>query len=160
MKVGVFSGMFLLTLASSAVEPVGVPVSAVTVPIESVTVVAKPLDVYRPQSQVELTEQVRTGMSEESRVKALDAIQDQDEIFRLIFKPGEDKNVSVRVAAIDLIAEIDIVKVIAAKCQIPAVRDAAKKRLETIYATELDRVMVDTSPVVNAYAKRLRAKQK
>ena len=91
---------------------------------------------------------------------ALDGIQDQEEMFRLIFKPGEDKNVAIRVAAIDLIAEIDIVKAIAAKCQIQAVRDAANRRLEAIYATESDRMMGGVSPVVNAYAKRLHAKQK
>ena len=69
-------------------------------------------------------------------------------------------SVAVRAAAIDRIAEVDLVKAIAAKCQVPAVRAAAKKRLESIYATELDREMADVSPVVNAYAKRLREKQK
>ena len=160
MRGSILSGVLLLTLASSAAEPVGMPISAVTVPIESVTVAAQPLVVHRPQTQVELAEQVRTGSSQEVRVAALGAIQDQEEMFRMIFKPGEDKNVAIRVAAIDLIAEIDIVKVIAAKCQIQDVRDAANRRLAAIYATESDRTMVDASPVVSAYAKRLRAKQK
>lgn len=160
MKGGILSGVLLLTLASSAVEPTGMPISAVTVPLESVTVTARPLVVHRLQTQVELAEQVRTGLSGESRVGALGDIQDQEEIFRLIFKPGEDKNEAVRVAAIELIAEIDIVKAIAAKCQVQSVRDAANRRLESVYAAEADRTMTGTSPVVSAYAKRLRAKQK
>ena len=85
----------IATLTASGVEPVGVkvdliakPASAVTVPIESVTV--SEADILRTAYDKVVTRQdliaiVRGNGSEENRLRALNQIWDQDDVFLLLY---------------------------------------------------------------------------
>ena len=155
----------IATLTASGVEPVGVkvdliakPASAVTVPIESVTV--SEADILRTAYDKVVTRQdliaiVRGNGSEENRLRALNQIWDQDDVFLLFFKPGEDRNVAIRTAAIDRLAEIDVMKVLAKKSQIHEVCEVADLKLKNAFPGGRKEDIEEIPAVVGQYVQRL-----
>lgn len=146
--------------------PVGVPIAEIAVPVESITVSKDSVtvaekDVSRivpdkvPTLQ-ELISIVRSTAPEKERISALDLIRDQETLFMLFFKPGEDRSIAVRKSALNRLAEVEVVKVLAEKLQIQELRDAALARIKTIYADERDFKPLGGSDVVRQYAKRMR----
>ena len=153
--------------AALAAEIVGRPVSAVTTPLESVTVPIESVTVTEasvqatvspmPQSQRQLAETARsTKASEEERLAALAKVQDQDVLFQLIFKPGSDTNLAVRVAALNSLSELDVVRYLEAKCSDRRVCEAARGRLDAVYGGNRDRKAEQCMPTFRAYAQRMR----
>lgn len=147
-------------------ESVTVPGEAVTASAESVTISAEAAEIEeaglrevklaRERTRRELVKAVRnTGRSEKKRVASLKRVWNQDDVFRLFFKPGEDRNAAVRAAAIGQIAEIDVVKRLAAGVEIPEVAAAAEKRLKSVFASESDRRAAPLSNVARDYAQRM-----
>ena len=154
--------------AAFAAETVGKPASAVTAPLESVTVPLESVTVTEasiratvspmPQSQNQLAETARSNKaSEEERLAALAKVQDQDILFRLIFKPGCDTNLAIRVAALKSLAELDVIRFMEAKCPDQRVREAACERLDAVYGKNRDRKVEQCKPTFRAYAQRMRS---
>lgn len=160
----------LMAWAGGASESVGVrvadiaiPVSAVTVPLAAVTV-SEASVVGRSDSVAmrrELIAAVRGEGSEDQRLMALAQVWDQDDIFFLFFKPGEDRNPNIRVAAVNRLAEIDVLKAVGEKTGIPEVSQAIAQRLEGIYPDSRDREFgPGDSPVAAQYARRLKTRMR
>ena len=153
--------------AAFAAETVVRPLSAVTTPLESVTVPIESVTVTEasiqatvspmPQSQRQLAETARsTKASEEERLAALAKVQDQDVLFQLIFKPGCDTNLAVRVAALNSLSELDVVRYLEAKCSDRRVCEVARERLDAVYGGTRDRKVEQCMPTFRAYAQRMR----
>ena len=153
--------------AAFAVEPVGKPVSAVTASLESVTASIESVTVSEasvravvspaPQSQCQLAEAVRSvRASEDERLEALAKVLDQDVLFRLVFKPGSDTNLAVRVTALKSLAELDLVRFIEAKCSDQRVCEAAQERLDAVYGENHNRQVEQCEPTFRSYAQRMR----
>lgn len=141
------------------VAEIAVPVKSVTVPKESVTVAEKDVSRRIPDkvpTLQELVALVRSTAPEKERLDALARIRDQDTLFMLFFKPGEDRSVLVRKSVLHGLAEVEIVKILAAKLNVQELKDAAVKRLKTIYADERDFKPLDESDVARCYATRMR----
>ena len=165
-------GIAILILCSCGVAlygatPVGISVAEITVPIESVTVSQKTVtvaekDISRkipdvmPPTQQELYAKVRSMVTESERINAFNGIQDQEMIFKLFFKPGEDSNIAIRKLALNKLAEVEVVKVIADKIKLQELHDAAMARIKSIYANECDFKPILESQVARLYAQRLR----
>lgn len=160
--------VFLLGLMSwtgGASESVGVrasdiavPVSAVTVPLSAVTVSEASVAGLSDSAAArrELIAAVRGEGPEDQRLMALAQVWDQDDVFFLFFKPGEDRNPTVRVAAVNRLAEIDVLKAIGEKTGIPAVSQAIAQRLVGIYPDSRDRELPDGSSVAAQYVRRMK----
>ena len=153
--------------AAFAVEPVGRPVSAVTAPLESVTVSKESVTADEasvratispmPQSQSQLADVARSvEVSEKERLEALAKVQDQDVLFRLMFKPGSDTNLAIRVTALKSLAELDVVRYMEAKCPDRRVREAAQERLDAVYGENRNRQVEQCKPTFRSYAQRMR----
>ena len=140
--------------------PAGVPAASVTVPLESVTVEEKAIRASvspAPPSQGDLFRRAQSArLSEAERLASLDRIQDQDAIFRLIFKPGSDTNLAVRVAAVWSVAELDILWYLKAKCRDERVSAAASTRLAASGVADSVRDPEQCKQTVRAYARRMR----
>lgn len=145
---------------------VGIPIAEITVPTESVTVLPKAITVTEREisrsipdaivMQQSLFDSVRNLKLGDERIVVLDRILDQELIFELFFKPGEDCNVTIRRLALSRIAEVELVKVIADKIKVPELREAAMARIRSIYANERDFKPNFESQVARLYAQRLR----
>ncbi len=153
--------------AVCAVEPVGRPVSAVTVPLESVTAPIESVTVSEasvratvspePQSQNQLADIASSvKASEEERLAALAKVQDQDVLFRLVFKPGSDTNLAIRVTALKSLAELDVIRYMEAKCPDRRVREAAQERLDAVFGENRDRQAEQCKTTFRSYAQRMR----
>lgn len=165
-------GIAILILCSCGVAlygatPVGISVAEITVPIESVTVSQKTVtvaekDISRkipdvmPPTQQEFYAKVRGMVTESERINAFNGIQDQEMIFKLFFKPGEDSNIAIRKLALNKLAEVEVVKVIADKIKLQELHDEAMVRIKSIYANECDYKPIPGSQVAMLYAKRMR----
>lgn len=161
----------LSVLAAAGVSPAGVGIDSVAVPIGQVAIpvdkaVVSLASVTRcaksdpVPSLADLVARVRdVRLTESERLAALEKIRDQDAIFYLFFKPGEDRNLAVRVAAVNRISEVDVLKALGEKTPIPEIRKAASSRLETVYADRRDRAYVRRSAVVQAYLERMRSRR-
>ncbi|MGN0826651.1 MAG: hypothetical protein ACI4QD_01805 [Kiritimatiellia bacterium] len=143
-------------LAVYAAETVGKPLSAVavplgevTVPIESVTLSFKNEELAAAAQSIELPEA--------ERLAAMAKISDQDVVFRLLFKPGRDTNVAVRIAALNSLADMDVVRYMAIKSSCPLVSKAAHDRLAAVYSSGCERTEEECRPAMRVYAKRMRA---
>lgn len=160
----------LITLVSNGAPVVGVsadavtvPLSAVTVPLAAVTVSAASITRQSDScaQYQELVESVRkTDADETSRLAAMEQIIYQDDIFYLFFKPGEDRNIHVRVAAIQKLAEVDVLKALGKKMNVPEVSKAIEERLAAVYAASSDRESPEDSAVVAQYTQRLKARMR
>ena len=129
------------------------PIESVTVTEASIQATVSPM----PQSQRQLAETARsTKASEEERLAALAKVQDQDVLFQLIFKPGSDTNLAVRVAALNSLSELDVVRYLEAKCSDRRVCEAARGRLDAVYGGNRDRKAEQCMPTFRAYAQRMR----
>ena len=106
--------------------------------------------------QQELFDSVRNLKIEDERIAALDGILDQELIFKLFFKPGEDCNVAIRKSVLFRIAEVELVKVVADKIKVQELRAAAMARIKSIYANERDFKPNFESQVARLYAQRMR----
>ena len=151
-------------------EPAGRPIASVTVPLASVTV---PLDAVTvdeaavrtavspaPPSQMQLVEKAQsTALSEAERVATVADIRDQDAFFRLMIKPGGDTNLAVRVAALQSIAEMDVVCFMMEKSPDSRVAEAAKERILSVYGTESNRRTEQCIDTMRSYAKRFGEKR-
>lgn len=139
---------------------VGKPASAVTVPLESVTVDEAAIRATispAPPSQMDLLKKVRsTELPEAKRLAALAQIQDQDAIFQLIFKPGSDTNQSVRVAAVQAIADHDILWFLKTMCRDERVSAVAAARLAASGPPGNARDPEQCKRTVQAYVQRMR----
>ena len=165
-KHGFFIVGFAATLAAFAAKPVGEPLASVTVPLESVTVPLESVTVNEtsvraaispmPPSPSQWADMARSEkLSEGERLAALAKVQDQDVLFRLMFKPGCDTNLAVRVAAMKSMAEMDVIRFMAANCPDRRVCEAAHERLEAIYGKNCSRQPEQCMAIVRAYAKRM-----
>lgn len=153
--------------AAFAVEPVCRPASAVTVPLESVTASIESVTVNEasvrasispiPPSQNQLADAARSAKaSVEERLAALAKVQDQDVLFRLVFKPGSDTNSAIRVTALKSLAELDVIRYMEVKCSDCRIREAAKERLDAVYGENRDRQVEQCEPTFRSYARRMR----
>ena len=91
---------------------VGVSIAEIALPIESVVVSQKAITVSEkeiaraipdamPLTQQDFYARVRgVLMPEAERVDAFNRILDQELVFKLFFKPGEDSNIAIRKLAI------------------------------------------------------------
>jgi hypothetical protein len=146
--------------------PIGLSIAEITVPVESVTVSQKTITVAEKDitrripdvvpTQQELFVRVRSMAPENGRIDAFKGIQDQEMIFKLFFKPGEDSNIAIRKLALSKLAEVEIVKVIAEKVKMQELHDAAMTRIKSIYANERDFKPIPESQVAMLYAQRMR----
>lgn len=83
-------------------------------------------------------------------------IVDQDAFFQLMIKPGSDTNLAVRVAALQNIAEMDVVCFILGKCPPEShVAAAARERLSSVYGAVQGRRVEQCADTVRAYARCL-----
>ena len=166
-RIGILIAGSAVVSAAFAVETVGKPASAVTVPLESVTASIESVTVSEesvqasispvPQSQSQLADNARSvKASEEERLAALSKVQDQDELFRLVIKPGSDTNLAVRVTALKSLVELDVIRYIEAKCPDRRVCDAAKERLDAVYGENRNREVEQCKPTFRSYALRMR----
>ena len=139
--------------------PAGVSAASVTVPLESVTVDEMAIRASvsaAPLSQEELLRRAQSAeFSETERLASLDQIQDQDAIFRLIFKPGSDTNLAVRVAAVWSIAELDVLWYLKTKCPDERVSAAASTRLAASGVADSVRDPEQCKRAVRAYVRRM-----
>lgn len=164
-----FSLLGLMALAGGASESVGVrvadiavPVSTVTVPLSTVTV-SEALVAGRSDSVAmrrELIAAVRGEGSETQRLTALAQVWDQDDVFYLFFKPGDDRNTDIRVSVVNRLAEVDVLKTIGEKTGILAVSQAIAQRLAEIYSDSRDRELPEGSAVAAQYARRLKTQMR
>lgn len=145
---------------------VGIPIAEITVPTESVTVLSKAITVTEREItrsipdviliQQELFADVRNLNLGDKRFAAFNEILDQELIFKLFFKPGEDCNIAIRKLALFRMAEVELVKVIADKIKVPELQEAAMARIKSIYADERDFKPNSESCVARLYAQRMR----
>ena len=139
--------------------PAGVPAASVAVPLESVTVDEMAIRASvsaAPLSQEELLRRAQSAdFSEAERLASLDKIQDQDAIFRLIFKPGSDTNLAVRVAAVWSIAELDVLWYLKTKCPDERVSAVASTRLAASGVADSVRDPEQCKQTVRAYVRRM-----
>jgi len=158
---------FAAALSASAAKPVGKPVAAVTLPLESVTASLASVTVSEtsvsaavsamPPSTDQLAETVRSAeIPESDRLAALAKVPDQDAIFRLMFKPGCDTNVAVRVAALKSMVEMDVVRYMETNCADQRVCKAARERIESVYGKNCNRRAEQCKQTVRAYVRRMR----
>ena len=156
--------------AAVSAEPVGRPVASVTVPLDSVTVTFDAVTVDEsavratvspaPPSQMQLVEKARsTDISESERVATVAGISDQDAFFHLMLKPGSDTNLAVRVAALQSIAEMDVVRFMMEKAPDSRVAAAAKERISSVYGEKCNRSAEQCADTMRSYAKRFREKR-
>jgi len=139
--------------------PVGVPAASVTIPLESATVdesaIRASVSPASPSQGDLLRKAQSTDLSETERLASLDQIQDQDAIFQLIFKPGSDTNLAVRIAAVWSLAELDVLWYLKAKCQDERVSAAASARLVASGVAGSVRNLEQCKRTVRAYARRM-----
>jgi hypothetical protein len=160
--------MILCTCGATlfGVPQVGVPIAEITVPTESVTVLpiqktVKEKDVSRTIPDVILTQQdlfdcVRNKKDLNERIVALNEILDQELIFKLFFKPGEDCNAKIRKLVLSRMVEVELVKVIAEKIKVQELREAAMARIKSIYANDCEVKPDKESQVARFYVQRMR----
>lgn len=149
-----------------AASQVGTSIAEVTVPTESVTVSQKEITVTEKNitrsvpdilsTQKEFFARVRNAAHEHERLSAFNEILDQELVFKLFFKPGEDRNIAIRKLALKNLAEIEVIKVIAEKIKVQELRDEAITRIKSIYADERDFKPISGSQVARLYAQRMR----
>lgn len=107
----------------------------------------------------ELLERVRnTNAPLAQRLAAMEQICNQDDIFYLFFKPGEDRNLQIRIAAVQKLTEVDILKILDKKVEIPELKKAIEERLAAVYADEKDRKSPSDATVPVNYARRLKSR--
>lgn len=139
------------------VSEIAVPLEKVVVPLESVTVDESEIVKVAPDkipTMQELVSIVRHSKSTADRLAAFDAIWDQDVIFALFFKPGEDGNIEIRKRAIERMAEVELVKYLGARVPLPEVANAAKERLKGLYEDERDFSPSESDSLIRSYVKR------
>ena len=157
-RFALFAGLAALCPVLVA-GPAGVPAASVTVPLESVTVDETAIRASispAPPSQGELLRKAQSAdLPEAERLASLDQIQDQDAIFQLIFKPGSDTNLAVRVAAVWSLAELDILSYLKTKCPDERVSSAASARLAASGVAGSVRDPEQCKQTVRAYARRM-----
>lgn len=160
--------MGALAAVSSGSDLVGVSADKLTVPIESVTVseasvTASESDLLRSSDEDAVRKRlisiIRGKRPESERLAAFNRLWDQDDIFYLFFKPGEDRNVAVRVAAVNRLAEADLLRMIGERTNIPEVTEAIKNRINALYADDRDRRESGNSTVSLCYISRLRSRK-
>jgi len=179
MKRAIFSLLSTAVMAVPAMTvcAVGVPVDEIVVPVDSITVDESSL---RPPSQEKILDMALNDSSESNRLLALghifdqrvlvdiirkdpsskvrlaafDRIVDGDAIFRMIFKPGEKSTGDVRLAAINAVAEIEVVRVVSEKSTDIKAKNVASSRLSSVYAADSDRGLPFVHPSVRAAAIR------
>ena len=95
-------------------------------------------------------------MTEAERVDAFNRILDQELVFKLFFKLGEDSNVAIRKLALSKLAEVELVRAIADKIEVPELREFAIARLKSIYISECDLKPISESRLTSLYVKRMR----
>ena len=165
-KLCILIAGFAATLAAFSAKPVGVPLAAVAVPSESVTVPLESVTVNEtsvraaispmPPSPSQWADMARSEkLSESERLAALANVQDQDALFRLMFKPGCDTNLAVRVAAMNAMAEIDVIRFMEANCPDRRVSEAAHERIAAIYGDKCSRQPEQCKETMRTYAKRM-----
>ena len=111
-------------------------------------------------SQMQLVEKARsTDISESERVATVAGISDQDAFFHLMLKPGSDTNLAVRVAALQSIAEMDVVRFMMEKAPDSRVAAAAKERISSVYGEKCNRSAEQCADTMRSYAKRFREKR-
>lgn len=137
-----------------SLDAVTMPVANVTVPESSVAYSAD--DSARRRNAIAF---IRSAVSESERLKKMADLWNQDDIFYLLFKPGEDTNTAVRVAAVNGLAEIEILKAFVGKIKIREIEEAVTNRLNTIYVDGRKGRSTEISPIVRQYARRLRSMQ-
>jgi hypothetical protein len=147
---------------------VGVSIAEIALPIESVVVSQKAITVSEkeisraipdamPLTQQDLYARVRGVMRPEAeRVDAFNMILDQELVFKLFFKPGEDSNVAIRKLALSKLVEVELVRAIADKIEVPELRESAIARLKSIYVSESDLKPISESRLASLYVRRLR----
>lgn len=148
-------------------EDVAVPIANVAVPVSDVTVSLS--DVTASEASVagqsdsearrnELIAAVRGEGPMARRLSALAEVWDQDDVFYLFFRPGDDRSVDIRVSAVNRLAEIDVLKAIGEKTGIPAVSQAIAQRLAEVYSDSRDRELPESSSCASHYVRRMKAK--
>jgi hypothetical protein len=147
---------------------VGVSIAEIALPIESVVVSQKAITVAEKEisraipDAMPLTQQdfyARVGgvlMTEAERVDAFNRIIDQELVFKLFFKPGEDSNVAIRKLALSKLVEVELVRAIADKIKKQELREFAIARLKSIYISESDLKTITESRLASLYVKRMR----
>lgn len=155
----------LMALTGGASESVGVRVEAIAVPVAAVTVPLAAVTV--PETSVagrsdsaamrrELIAAVRGDGAEAQRLAALAQAWDQDDVFYLFFKPGDDRNTDIRISVVNRLAEVDVLKAIGEKTGIPAVSQAISQRLAEIYSDSRDRELPEGSSAAAQYVRRMK----
>jgi hypothetical protein len=95
-------------------------------------------------------------MTETERIDAFNRILDQELVFKLFFIPGEDRNVAIRKLALSKLVEVELVRAIADKIEVPELRESAIARLKSIYISESDLKPISESQLARLYVKRMR----
>ena len=95
-------------------------------------------------------------MTEAERVDAFNRILDQELVFKLFFKPGEDGNIAIRKLALSKLVEVEPVRAIADKIKEQELREFAIARLKSIYISESDLKPISESRLASLYVKRMR----
>ena len=95
-------------------------------------------------------------MTGAEHVDAFNRILDQELVFKLFFKPGEDSNVAIRKLALSKLVEVELVRAIADKIKEQELREFAIARLKSIYISECDLKPISESRLTSLYVKRMR----
>lgn len=143
-------------------DDVVVPASAVTARLDSLTVSEAAITVSAESEKIrrDLIDQVRHGKTEAERLAALAHVWNQDDVLYLFFKPGEDGNANVRIAAINRLMDVSVLKVLAEKVTIPDIAKAISNRLDQVYLNTNDRLAhANDKEVTRKYIQRIKERK-